>query len=203
MRYGFGEKKIIFPLVIVLLSGSLYVIWGAIGPPSHKKQVTTVREAIPEAIQFYEDNIDFFDLLIDIKMRIVEFNGEGETAPSGLENYHFGKVTEYLTITVKEGSAIFDFKLTGYSNLLTPDERALIEKTLLQLEDEYWRGVTYVTSKFVSVNYFNYHRASLEILNPAEEFEEGDKDDNSNRYYEYAKIISDDWCVYIFKGIYE
>lgn len=196
------KKKIIIPLVIVLLFSALYATWIAIGPPSHKKQVATAREVIPEAIQFYKDNIDFFDLLVDLKRRIIEFNG-GEDIPSrGLDDYHYGMVSEYLTITVKEGKATFDFRSAGYSQLLTMEEKVLIEKTLLQLEDEYWRGATHVTSKFISVNYFNYNRASLDIQNPAEEFENGNKNDAYQSIYEYAEKIDDNWCVYIWKGEY-
>jgi hypothetical protein len=39
-------------------------------PPSRKKQVETLRASIPDAVQFYEDNEDFFDLLLVIQDRV-------------------------------------------------------------------------------------------------------------------------------------
>ena len=64
-------KRIVILCLLVLLAGVI-----AFCATEEKRVMNTVyRQGIPVARQFYFDNEEFFDLLLDIRDRILSFNG--------------------------------------------------------------------------------------------------------------------------------
>ena len=62
---------------------------------SARRAFDSARRAIPAGIQFFEENEDFFDLLLDIQQRTIEFNNENE---DGFNGFSFDIVEDELRI---------------------------------------------------------------------------------------------------------
>jgi hypothetical protein len=68
------NRKIIVILALLLLL-VLSITLCATAP---QRAIRSGHRAVPGGIQFYEENIEFFDLLLDIQQRIINYNEENE-----------------------------------------------------------------------------------------------------------------------------
>ena len=182
------------------------------GCVSHKKQVDTVMDAIPDATRFVEENKVFLDLLLEFQSRINQFNNDSlETSLTDCP-----RIIDYYRIYIHQAELIifvyytesFNSKQTEVSgsvfDLLSDDEKILIENKLLDLQDmmtdKHQLGI-YMSSERISIDFTRYRRASLVIESPAEEFER--HFGNAYRSYEYATKVNNDWCLHLYKFEYD
>jgi len=161
-----------------------------------QRQEHEMMEAIPEAVAFFEDNILFFELLLDVQE----------------------KARDRMYVLVEEEGQIYDqweVRLNAYNNPLSVvigvdgntqwvqlndffsyEERQLLLSTLQgRLTSPNGNNMSVrITEDCISVSFFTFHRATLRFVSPALGTELRVMND---RLLEYAKVITDDWCVYI------
>ena len=197
------KRASIITVLLVLLFLLVMVI--SIGCVSHKKHVEKAREQITSAIGFIESNKDFLDLLLDIQKRIYTMNEEMISNPDISD----ANIMKDLMISISQGSFQMNMTMgsTSYAvhiiengseyDIISDSEKRVIANMLKEMmPDDHPFGLN-VSSERITIDFYHYGLAYLYISSPAIEHEYPYGGNYIN--YEYARKVTDDWCVQIYK----
>jgi len=151
-----------------------------------------MQAATPEAAQFYEDNITFFDLLLDIQDRLRTFHRENNNdliTSTGLAEYFFFIVQDELHVEV--------YKRDGYwdGDLFTLEEQQLIESTLLTRETSEGRFISANISMWrVEVSFLTNNYGTLYFGSPVMSAEQWMR----TRWRVFTEEFNNDWSFYFY-----
>jgi len=203
---GFVKSKTVAALRAITFI-ICFALCGALstGCVSHVKQVEKVRAAIPEAIKFIESNVEFLDMLLDIKDRIKMFNENSSNTPDSDETLVIDSITFEIykggldvIVYFEEANTRGRIGIIGSRfDILTFSEMDTIESKLLELLSYGHTSGMVMSADEISISYTEYRRAFLLIENPALEFEIGNS--VTYTYYESSEQITDEWCIRICK----
>ena len=180
-------KRIILIVFLVMLAG--IITFCATWP---QRVLNSAYRAIPEGIQFYEDNEEFFDLLLDIQNRIVAFDAENEDKIKKLSfDIYFGNE---FRISEPDGYLYPGSRF----DILTQDEWQLIDTTLRKRErnGEKFISAEVSESHVVVHGFFGEHSEDAEIflMSPKEV---AIWKASISRWKEYVEPFNDDWSIVI------
>jgi hypothetical protein len=184
-------KKVI--LLIMLLLLGIVITYYATAP---QRAIQSAHRAIPEGVQFYEDNIEFFDLLLDIRNSVIEYNASNDETISTLRfNIFFGHEFRFRTSRVKPGTTT---AFTGENpDFITEDDLLLIETTLRmrQRPDGTFIGAS-VSERGVNAHGFfgDHHRnvSGIGLMSPVGAAEWSAL---TSRWREYTVPLNQDWSI--------
>ena len=101
------------------------------------REVNRALRAVPSVIEFYEENTEFFDLLLGMRRRFEEFNEERQEYGEIQLTWYGFRITDYgLEISNNISMQRYgSHRLAQGSehDVLTEEERVLIENTLRKL----------------------------------------------------------------------
>ena len=183
-------KRIILITLLVFLAGTITYYATA-----EWRALRHAYREIPIVTRFYEENKDFFDLLLDIRDRIILFNIENEDTISELDFTIYSE-KELLRVRVSgpDGYTYPGFQL----DLLTPDERHLIDMTLRKIErpEEMFIGVR-VQERYIEVYGLFWGRSEDAWISLVSPVSEAKPLTYMGPWKSYIEPFNDDWSVVI------
>jgi hypothetical protein len=163
-----------------------------------KKQVEVVKEYIPEAIEFIENNDSLLDSLLDVKQRIAEYNkkyinayGENKYNPVYYDIYLSQKTQELVYRSYFTASKDYENNLQEQIFTESDENIILAIFQIIQLKDDDYYISIHEDS--ILIVFANYNTATLFIESPPQDID----DTEGYSWYTYAKHVTDDWGIYL------
>jgi len=186
-------------LVVILTLAVFSLILSACLPSP--KQAYRVKNQTPLAEKLIKENTEVFDILLEIKNRVIEY-GDEELIIDGqcytIQGYsiRIGDVISFKPY-IKSGLGPATGQPDTEYVFLTAEEQEIISNVFLnKLEGKCDERFIIIESNGVYFRYLNSGWANLAIENPARDVPEYD----SWEWYEYAVKVNDDWGIHIFQN---
>jgi len=163
------------------------------------REVNRALRAVPSVIEFYEENTEFFDLLLGMRRRFEEFNEERQEYGEIQLTWYGFRITDYgLEISNNISMQRYgSHRLAQGSehDVLTEEERVLIENTLRKLG-----GGANVSLERIGVGMRRF-KGAYSISITLESVPDGAWRPWAPIWRTYVIEVNNDWSIYISTNI--
>lgn len=167
------------------------------------EEVDKVKEYLPDAIEFLENNEDFFNILLKVQERMAAYNARNyisTTKYNILESCYIGVNEEGIGISIYQKSPGEPLNITqnwAWFELLTIEEYDAVQSVLVDLYNmnTYVERIIMIRPENVDFRYIGIGWAIVHIENPPDEQEEV----IGKTYYDYAFSVTDKWGIRVYR----